>query len=64
MFVRQRLTSLICKQRFTDLECFADLVRAGKVTPSVGASYSLEQVPQAMRELEAGHARAKITIVV
>jgi NADPH:quinone reductase-like Zn-dependent oxidoreductase len=63
-FVRQRLTSFVAKQRASDLETLADLIEAGKVTPSVDRTYTLEQVSQAMRYLEAGKARGKVAITI
>ncbi len=44
------------------IPCRAD--RAGTITPSVGTTYPLDQVPQAMRDLEGGRVRGKIAIVV
>ena len=38
MFVRQRLTGLLCKERFSDLEFLAELIAAGELTPSVGTT--------------------------
>jgi NADPH:quinone reductase-like Zn-dependent oxidoreductase len=63
-FVRQRLTNFICKERSSDLERLTVLIEAGKVTPSIDRTYSLEQVPEAMRYLEAGKARGKIAITL
>ncbi len=63
-FVRQRLTSFLCKERSSDLERLADLIEAGTVTPSIGRTYPLDQVPEAMRHLEAGQARGKIAITI
>jgi NADPH:quinone reductase-like Zn-dependent oxidoreductase len=64
MFVRQRLTGLLCKERFSDLEFLAELIAAGELTPSVGTTYPLDQVPQAMRDLERGSVRGKVAIAV
>jgi NADPH:quinone reductase-like Zn-dependent oxidoreductase len=47
-----------------DLEAVRDLVAAGRVTPVLDRSYALDQVPDAIRYLEAGHARGKVTIRV
>ena len=63
-FVRQRLTMFIAKQRSSDLERLTDLIEAGKVTPSVDRTYSLDRVPEAMRYLEAGKARGKVAITI
>jgi NADPH:quinone reductase-like Zn-dependent oxidoreductase len=62
LFVRQRLTSVMCKERSADLERLTELIEAGKLTPSVDRTYPLDQVPQAMRHLAAGKARGKIAI--
>jgi NADPH:quinone reductase-like Zn-dependent oxidoreductase len=63
-FLRQRLTMLTPRQRSADLERLTVLIEAGQVTPSIGATYPLDQVPEAMRYLESGAARGKIAIVV
>jgi NADPH:quinone reductase-like Zn-dependent oxidoreductase len=63
-FLRQRLTMVTPRQRSADLERLTALIEAGKVTPSIGATYSLDEVPQAMRHLESGAARGKIAIVI
>jgi NADPH:quinone reductase-like Zn-dependent oxidoreductase len=62
LFVRQRLTTVLCKERSADLERLTELIEAGKLTPSVERTYPLDQVPQAMRHLAAGRARCKIAI--
>jgi NADPH:quinone reductase-like Zn-dependent oxidoreductase len=63
-FVRQRLTMVVAKQRHTDLEALSALIEAGTLTPVVGATYPLARVPDAIRHLEAGHARGKIAITI
>jgi NADPH:quinone reductase-like Zn-dependent oxidoreductase len=64
LFVRQRLTMFIAKQRSSDLERLTDLIEAGKVTPSIDRTYPLDGVPEAMRYLEAGKARGKVAITI
>ena len=63
-FLRQRLAMLTPRQHSSDLDRLAVFIDAGTVTPSVGASYPLDQVPDAMRHLEAGQARGKIVITI
>ena len=63
-FVRQRLTTFVAKPQRTDLETLSALIQEGKVTPVVGATYPLAQVPDAVRDLEAGRARGKLAITV
>ncbi len=64
MFVRPRLTMLASKERASDLERLAEYLEAGTVTPSVDRTYSLDQVPDAMRHLEDGHVRGKVAITI
>jgi NADPH:quinone reductase-like Zn-dependent oxidoreductase len=63
-FLHQRLTMLIPRQRASDLEQLTSLLEAGTVTPSISATYPLDQVRQAMRQLAAGQARGKIAITI
>jgi NADPH:quinone reductase-like Zn-dependent oxidoreductase len=62
--VRQRLTTFIAKQRSSDLDRLVTFIEAGTVTPSIGATYSLDRVPEAMRTLEAGQVRGKVAIAI
>jgi NADPH:quinone reductase-like Zn-dependent oxidoreductase len=63
-FVGQRLTSVLCKERAVDLERLTELVEAGKVTPSIDRTYSLDRMPEAMRHLDAGKVKGKVAITV
>jgi NADPH:quinone reductase-like Zn-dependent oxidoreductase len=63
-FVRQRLTVKVPKEHYADLERLAQLIEAGQVIPVVDKSYPLRHAPDAMRHLEAGHARGKLVIAV
>jgi NADPH:quinone reductase-like Zn-dependent oxidoreductase len=63
-FVRQRLTNFIAKQRASDLERLTELIEAGMVSPHIDRIYRLDQVPEAMRYLEAGRARGKLAITI
>ena len=64
LFVRQRLTLRIPKERASDLERLSALVEAGQVTPSVGATYPLDHAADAMRDLVAGRVSGKAAITV
>ena len=64
MFVRQRLTMFVGKERASDLERLTELIEAGKVTPSIDRAYPLDQAPEAMRQLVAGKVRGKVVITV
>jgi NADPH:quinone reductase-like Zn-dependent oxidoreductase len=63
-FLRQRLTMVTPRQRPADLERLTALIQAGTITPSIGATYPLDHVPEAMRHLESGKARGKIAITI
>ena len=62
--IRQRLTFFVSKERGSDLERLTELIEAGKLTPSIDQSFSLDHVPEAMRHLAAGKARGKIAITI
>jgi NADPH:quinone reductase-like Zn-dependent oxidoreductase len=63
-FTRQRLTMLISRQRRDDLETLAQFVEAGQLTPVIGQTYPLHKAPDAMRDLQAGHARGKLVLTM
>jgi NADPH:quinone reductase-like Zn-dependent oxidoreductase len=63
-FVGQRLRMLASKENQEDLQTLGELLKAGKLTPRIGRTYPLSEVPQAMRALEAGNTRGKIVITV
>jgi NADPH:quinone reductase-like Zn-dependent oxidoreductase len=64
LFVKQSLTMLASKERYTDLEALCPLIENGQLTPIVDRVYPLSQVSDAMRHLEAGTVRGKIAIAV
>lgn len=63
-FLRQRLTMHATKERAGDLEPLTDLIESGRVTPSLERTYSLDQVPAAMRQLQAGTVRGKLAVTL
>lgn len=63
-FIGQRLTGLASKERGSDSEVLAGHLAAGTVTPSIDRTYPLDQVPAAIRRLEAGKVRGKIAITI
>lgn len=64
LFVRQRLTTLVSKEHHRYLEALRPLIEAGQLTPVIGRTCRLADVPDAMRHLQAGHARGKIAITI
>lgn len=61
---RRRVRSHLCKENAADLATLADLITAGKVTPSIDRTYPLGQTPEAMRRLERRQVRGKVAIDV
>lgn len=64
LFVGQTLRGLSSKVKQEDLLALKELIEAGKVTPVIDRTYPLSEAPEAIRYLEAGHARGKIVITV
>ncbi len=64
MFVRPRLTMLVSDEHHADLAPLTDLINAGRLTPSIDATYTLDQAPDATHKLEAGTVRGKVCIVM
>ena len=56
--------SLLAKLNQTDLNVMSELMTAGKITPVIDLQYKLTEVPEAVRYVEAGHARGKVVIVM
>jgi NADPH:quinone reductase-like Zn-dependent oxidoreductase len=63
-FVSQKLGTFVSKPNGKDLVVLKELIEAGKVTPVIGRTYPLTDVPEAIRQLEKGHARGKVVITV
>jgi len=63
-FVSQKLVSVMAKPSKEDLTIIRELMAAGKVTPVIDRSYSLSEVPEAIRYLEEKHARGKVIITL
>ena len=47
-----------------ELACLGELLETGKVVPVIDRCYPLADLPDALRYLEAGHARGKVVITV
>ena len=62
--LRQRLTMFIAKQRSRDLDRLTALMETGRVIPSIERTFPLHQAADAVRHLEAGHARGKVVISI
>jgi NADPH:quinone reductase-like Zn-dependent oxidoreductase len=63
-FVSQDMGMMLAELNQKDLTILGDLMQAGKVTPVIDRTYTLSQLPEAIRYLEEGHARGKVVITV
>jgi NADPH:quinone reductase-like Zn-dependent oxidoreductase len=62
--VSQKFVTSMAKLSKEDLTVLRDLMAAGKVTPVIDRCYGLNEVPEAIRYFEEGHARGKIVITL
>ena len=63
-FVGQEFTGFLAQLRQEDLVFLADLMAEEKLVPVMGRRFSLDEVPEAIRHSEGGHARGKIVIAL
>lgn len=63
-FVKQRLVLFLARERAADYVELGRLIEAGHLLPSVDRSYPLEHAADAMRLLEEGEIRGKVTITM
>jgi NADPH:quinone reductase-like Zn-dependent oxidoreductase len=63
-FVSQRMLSSTARIHKEDLVALTELIEAGKVTLVIDRSFPLSEAPEAIRYLEAGHARGKVVVTV
>jgi NADPH:quinone reductase-like Zn-dependent oxidoreductase len=63
-FTRQRVLMLLARGRTSDLVFVLDLIEDGKLKPVIERTYPLEDAAAGLRDIEAGHARGKVIIVV
>lgn len=60
----QSMANVLAKPNQKDLLFMKDLIDAGKVTPVIDRRFPLSQVADAIRYLEAGHARGKVVVAL
>lgn len=63
-FVGQRLGTFIASENSTDLDTLRALIEDGAVMPVIDRVCALPEVPDAIRDLEAGRARGKIVAAI
>src|SRR5262245_30806354 len=63
-FVAQQMGMMMADANHNDLAVLADMMQSGKLKPVIDRTYKLEQLPDAIRYVEQGHARGKVVITV
>jgi NADPH:quinone reductase-like Zn-dependent oxidoreductase len=63
-FGRQKLRPFLAGVSKESLLALKELMEAGKVTPVIDRTYPFDQIPDAVRYVEAGHAQGKVVITV
>lgn len=63
-FVRQRLVTFIASENSNDLDTLRTMIEAGALTPVIDRSCSLSEIPEAMRDLQAGSVRGKVVTTI
>lgn len=63
-FVSQNMCFFVADINTKELTALGDLIAAGKITPVIDRQHKLNEVPEAIRYLEQGHARGKVVISV
>src|SRR5215467_4313985 len=63
-FVNQQMGMMMADANHNDLAVLADMMQSGKLKPVIDRTYKLEQLPDAIRYVEQGHARGKVVISV
>ena len=63
-FVSNKMVLVEVKRNKEDLLVLKELLETEKVTPIIDRTYTLSEVPEAIRYLEEGHAQGKVVITV
>lgn len=64
VFTKQRLTFFVSEESLEFIEPLAGYIAGGEVTPAIGQRFDLDQVPEAIRQMEAGMLSGKTAIIV
>jgi len=63
-FLNQNLKMFVSGEKQSMISRLNEFIKSGAVTPAIGQRFALNEVPKAMRELEAGNIQGKSIIVV
>ena len=58
----KRIAMVAARATAADLERLGELIEAGKLRPAIDRRYPFSELPEAIRYLEAGHARGKVVV--
>ncbi len=61
-FVSQKMGFFLAQLNHEDLDYLRELLQEGKITPVIDRQFKLSETAEAIRYLEAGHARGKVVI--
>jgi NADPH:quinone reductase-like Zn-dependent oxidoreductase len=64
MFVKQRFVMMIAREHFSLLERLVGFCEAGQLQPVIDRRVALGEVPDALRDLEAGRVRGKLAVSI
>src|SRR5438105_14495984 len=63
-FINQKMGMMMADTNQNDLTILADMMQSGKMKAVIDRTYKLNELPEAIRYVEEGHARGKVVIVV
>jgi NADPH:quinone reductase-like Zn-dependent oxidoreductase len=63
-FVSQKMGMMMAEPSNKDLALLAEMMESGKLKPVIDRTYKLDQLPDAIRYVEQGHARGKVVVTV
>jgi NADPH:quinone reductase-like Zn-dependent oxidoreductase len=62
--VDKKMGNILMRPNQKDLLFVKELIETNKIVPVIDKRYTLQEVPEAIRYLEEGHAKGKVVIVV
>ena len=63
-FISQKMSMMLAEINKKDLQTLAEMMQSGKVKPVIDRTYPFNQIADAIRYLEKGHARGKVVVTV
>lgn len=64
MFGGKKMVNYVAQPNRSDLNFLRKLIEAQKIRPVIDRRYTLDEVPDALRYVESGHAAGKVVITV